>query len=167
MIRPEHRKLNSQRRSHAGLLLIIAFLAVGGLSFAIMPRSAVAGSSASPAAARTDERVNHRISVRGPVAQAHAAAASLLPFASITVDRTDDAAAASACTAAANDCSLRGAVAFANLNPGTTINVPAGTYSLNIPGGATEGFNGDDSIGDLDITATNTVIIGAGAGTTI
>ena len=167
MIRPEHRKLNSQRRSHAGLLLIIAFLAVGGLSFAIMPRSAVAGSSASPAAARTDERVNHRISVRGPVAQAHAAAASLLPFDSITVDRTDGAAAASACTAAANDCSLRGAVAFANLNPGTTINVPAGTYSLNIPGGATEGFNGDDSIGDLDITATNTVIIGAGAGTTI
>ena len=46
-------------------------------------------------------------------------------FAAITVDRTDDIAGASACTAAANDCSLRGAVAFANLNPGTTINVPA------------------------------------------
>jgi hypothetical protein len=159
--------LNSQRRSHAGLLLVIAFLAVGGLSFATMPRSVLAGSSAS-AAAGTDERVNHRISVRGATAaKAHVAATNLLPFASITVDRTDDAFGASACTAAVNDCSLRGAVAFANLNPGTTINVPAGTYSLNIPGGATEGFNGDDSIGDLDITATNTAIIGAGAGTTI
>ena len=90
-----------------------------------------------------------------------------LPFAPIDVDRTDDAAAASACTAAPNDCSLRGAVAFANLNPGTTINVPAGTYQLNIPGGAGEGFSGNNAIGDLDIRADNTIIAGAGAATTI
>src|ERR1051326_5762675 len=168
MIRSEYRKLNSRRRSHVGLVLALAFLVVGGVSFATMPRSAVAGSSGSPAAMGADERVNHRISVRGPkVASANVAATNLLPFASITVDRTDDVFSASACTAAPNDCSLRGAVAFANLNPGTTINVPAGTYSLNIPGGATEGFNGDDSIGDLDVTASNTAIIGAGAATTI
>lgn len=168
MIRPEHRKLNSQRRSHARLLIGIALLVIGSLSFATMPRSAGANSSGSPAAAGNVERVNHRISMRSPTAaKASVAAANLLPFAPITVDRTDDAAAASACTAAANDCSLRGAVAFANLNPGTTINVPAGTYSLNIPGGATEGFSGDDSIGDLDVTGNNTAIIGAGAGTTI
>jgi hypothetical protein len=62
---------------------------------------------------------------------------------------------------------LRGAVAFANLNPGTTINVPAGTYSLNIPGGAGEGFSGNNSIGDLDVRGNNTIIAGAGAATTI
>ena len=101
-------------------------------------------------------------------AAANAATANFpLPFAAIDVDRTDDAAAASACTAAANDCSLRGAVAFANLNPGTTINVPAGTYQLNIPGGAGEGFSGNNSIGDLDIRGNNTIIAGAGAATTI
>jgi hypothetical protein len=88
------------------------------------------------------------------------------PLVSITVDRTDDNPSASACTAAANDCSLRGAVAFANSNQGTTIDVPSGTYQLSIAGGATEGFNGDNSIGDLDITANNTSIIGAGAATT-
>jgi hypothetical protein len=87
-------------------------------------------------------------------------------FAAITVDRTDDVAAASACTAAANDCSLRGAVAFANLNPGTTINVPAGTYNLTISG-AGEGFSGNNLIGDVDITGNNTSIVGAGAATTI
>ena len=168
MIRPEHRELNSQRRPHAGLLIGIALLAIAGLSFAIMPRSAGASSSGSPAAAGNTERVNHRISMRSPTAaKASVAATNLLPFAPVTVDRTDDAAAASACTAAANDCSLRGAVAFANLNPGTTINVPAGTYSLNIPGGLAEGFSGDDSIGDLDVTGNNTAIVGAGAGTTI
>src|SRR5262249_3398662 len=63
---------------------------------------------------------------------------------SITVDRTDDTAAASACTAAANDCSLRGAVSFANANPGTTIVVPAGTYQLTISG-AGEGFSGNNA----------------------
>jgi len=88
-------------------------------------------------------------------------------FAIITVDRTDDAVGASACTAAASDCSLRGAVAFANLNPGTTISVPAGTYQLNIAGGLGEGFSGNNSIGDLDVRGNNTIITGAGAASTI
>jgi hypothetical protein len=102
-----------------------------------------------------------------PAAAAAQPAVTAPFFATITVDRTDDVAAASACTAAANDCSLRGAVANANLNPGTTISLPAGTYQLNIPGGATEGFSGNDAIGDLDVTATNTTITGAGAASTI
>jgi hypothetical protein len=89
------------------------------------------------------------------------------PLVTIDVDRTDDDAGASACTAAANDCSLRGAVAFANLTPGTVINVPAGTYQLNIPGGALEGFSGNNLIGDLDVTGNNTTISGAGAAATI
>jgi predicted outer membrane repeat protein len=62
---------------------------------------------------------------------------------------------------------LRGAIAFANLNPGTVVSVPAGTYMLNIPGGALEGFSGDNSIGDLDVTASGTSISGAGAASTI
>ncbi|MEJ7701589.1 MAG: hypothetical protein WKF71_18385 [Pyrinomonadaceae bacterium] len=36
----------------------------------------------------------------------------------LTVDRTDDRTAATAGTAAANDCSLRGAFAFVNANKG-------------------------------------------------
>ncbi len=45
--------------------------------------------------------------------------------------------------------------------------MPAGTYQLNIPGGAGEGFTGNNSIGDIDIRGNNTVIAGAGASTTI
>jgi predicted outer membrane repeat protein len=90
----------------------------------------------------------------------------MLPLAPIDVDRTDDVAAASTCTAAPNDCSLRGAVAFANLVSGTTINVPSGTYNLTISG-VGEGFSGNNAIGDLDIRGNNTAIVGAGAATTI
>jgi hypothetical protein len=78
------------------------------------------------------------------------------PAATITVDRLDDTAAASACTAAGNDCSLRGAFAFADANPGTTINVPAGTYLLTI-----------DELQLGSATNTNTTILGASPLTTI
>jgi hypothetical protein len=87
----------------------------------------------------------------------------ILPAATITVDRTDDVAAASACTAAANDCSLRGAITFANANAGTVITLPAGTYVLAINGSG--GCDGN-ATGDLDINV-NTTINGAGAATTI
>src|ERR1044072_4837944 len=75
--------------------------------------------------------------------------------ATITVERTDDVAAASACTAAGNDCSLRGAIAFANANSGTVITVPANTYVLTA---------GERVVG----SATNilTTINGAGPATT-
>src|SRR5262249_28718974 len=39
----------------------------------------------------------------------------------LIVDRTDDVAAASACTGPSSDCSLRGAITTANANPGSTI----------------------------------------------
>jgi len=132
----------------------------------------VAGSAAGKLSEKRNVRVSRRDTralpapSAGQFARTSRVVGPLTPLASITVDRTDDTFAASACTAAPNDCSLRGAVAFANLNPGTTINVPAGTYNLTISG-AGEGFNGDDSIGDLDITADNTTIIGAGAASTI
>jgi len=61
------------------------------------------------------------------------------------------------------DCSLREAIIAANANPGADfIQVPAGTYTLTIPGA------GEDAgaTGDLDITDAVT-ISGAGASTTI
>src|SRR5262245_17599632 len=163
MIRSLDKQSYNQRRSVIRLFAIFGLLVAGGLMFAVLPRSEAAGAGSRNAG--NAERTNHRISMRPELVGQPALTAPF--FATITVDRTDDTAAASACTAAANDCSLRGAVAFANLNPGTTISVPAGTYQLNIPGGATEGFSGNNSIGDLDITANNTTITGAGAATTI
>lgn len=163
-----HRKFN--RRTVTGILATLSLAVASVLAFSIAPRSVVADSSNSPGVgASRAERRNHRLSVRPEVAAAKPALRNLaLPFfASISVDRTDDVAAASACTAVANDCSLRGAVSFANANPGTTIVVPAGTYQLNIAGGVAEGFNGDNSVGDLDITANNTIITGAGAASTV
>ncbi|HSK62646.1 MAG TPA: immunoglobulin domain-containing protein, partial [Pyrinomonadaceae bacterium] len=38
---------------------------------------------------------------------------------------------------------------------------------LNIPGGLGEGFSGNNSIGDLDVTGNNTIITGAGAAATV
>lgn len=166
--RKSHRELN--RRTVTGILTTLSLAVASVLAFSIAPRSVVADASRLPGVdgGRTERR-NHRISVRPTVAAAQPAVRNLaLPFfASITVDRTDDDATASACTAAINDCSLRGAVAFANVNPGTTIIVPAGTYQLNIPGGAGEGFSGNNSIGDLDVLGNNTIITGAGSATTI
>ncbi len=75
----------------------------------------------------------------------------------LLVDRTDDAAAATACTAAANDCSLRGAIQTANGQAGydligvPVIGGPSTTYTLTGPGG-----------GDLDITQP-VGIVGLGA----
>ena len=97
---------------------------------------------------------------------------SQAPTAVITVDRFDDVAAATACTnAVANDCSLRGAVTFANLaiNSGSTINLPAGTYTLNINGTGgcvNENAITGNTIGDLE-SNNPTTFTGAGSATTI
>ena len=70
--------------------------------------------------------------------------------ATLTVDRTDDTAAATACTAAANDCSLRGAISNANAAAGadTIVLTSGSTYVLSLTAGAT---------GDLDITSEITI----------
>ena len=172
MVYAQNRKSNREfnRRTVTGIVATLSLAVASVLAFSMAPRSVVADSSPSPSVgAGRAERRNHRISVRPDVTAAQPAVRNLaLPFfVSIDVDRTDDVAAASACTAAANDCSLRGAVAFANINPGTTIVVPSGTYQLNIAGGAVEGFSGNNSIGDLDVTGNNTIITGAGSATTI
>jgi predicted outer membrane repeat protein len=71
--------------------------------------------------------------------------------ATFVVDRFDDEPTAQACTGAANDCSLRGAILAANANPGAdTITLPAGTYLL------TQVGTGDDG-GDLDVNGDLTI----------
>ena len=79
------------------------------------------------------------------------------------VDRADDDASATACTAAAaNDCSLRGAIMAANAASGAdAVEVPAGNYTLTINGPREQA----SATGDLDITQSLT-IEGAGAGST-
>ncbi|HKO60796.1 MAG TPA: choice-of-anchor Q domain-containing protein [Pyrinomonadaceae bacterium] len=71
----------------------------------------------------------------------------------LNVDRTDDTAAATACTVAANDCSLRGAIIKANSTPGAdpfVINLqPATTYNLTLANATQENAA---ATGDLDVT---------------
>ncbi len=153
---------------------VLALLAVSGLALVVSVSSSAVGSRSGferAEAKGSKERVNDRKSARArsiAAPRANMGMAYLVPPppSAVTVDRTDDAPGASSCTAAVNDCSLRGAVAFANLSPGTTINVPAGTYSLTVSG-AGEGFSGNNSVGDLDIAGNNTSIVGAGAASTI
>ena len=92
--------------------------------------------------------------------------ANLLPFlaTSFDVDRTDDAAAATGCTAAPGDCSLRGAIIAANADPTAmpvVINLqPGTTYNLTLTNATQENAA---ATGDLDITTTlHTVTIVGG-----
>ncbi|HBB94346.1 MAG TPA: hypothetical protein DC054_03055 [Blastocatellia bacterium] len=93
-----------------------------------------------------------------------------MPFATtLDVDRTDDTAAATACTIAANDCSLRGAIINANADvTGTpvTINLqPGTTYNLTLTNATQENAA---ATGDLDVTTTlHTVMIVGGGSSTI
>lgn len=105
---------------------------------------------------------------RAAVLRAAPASARLMPLLTPTtldVDRTDDTAAATACTPAANDCSLRGAVIAANADPGANpvvINLqPATTYNLTLTNAAQENAA---ATGDLDITTTAHTVTVAGGG---
>jgi hypothetical protein len=81
------------------------------------------------------------------------------------VDRTDDAVAATACTAAPNDCSLRGAIIAANANGSATpviINLqPATTYNLTRTNATQENAA---ATGDLDISGSVHTVTIAGGG---
>jgi hypothetical protein len=85
-----------------------------------------------------------------------------------TVDRTDDTAAATACTAAPNDCSLRGAIIAANAdvsgNP-VVINLqPAANYNLSLTNATQENAAAS---GDLDIVAGDHPVTINGGGSTV
>ncbi|HEV2990309.1 MAG TPA: hypothetical protein VG759_17850, partial [Candidatus Angelobacter sp.] len=89
---------------------------------------------------------------------------SPLPDPTFTVNTTNDVVVANACANnVANSCSLREAIIEANATPGVdTIMVPAGTYTLTIPG-----IDESASLtGDLNIT-DGVNIVGAGSSTTI
>ena len=78
------------------------------------------------------------------------------------VDTTDDNVSATACTAAASDCSLRGAIIAANNASGAdVVEVPGGNYTLTISGAGEDA----SATGDLDISSALT-IDGAGADST-
>src|SRR5215213_3659852 len=85
-----------------------------------------------------------------------------------TVDRTDDTSAATACTAAPNDCSLRGAVIAANADLGASPVVidlqPTTTYNLTLTNAAQENAA---ATGDLDIVATSHEVTINGGGSTV
>jgi hypothetical protein len=84
------------------------------------------------------------------------------------VDMTADDAGATACTSAANDCSLRGAVTAANTNPGAdTIILPDRVFDLTLKGVLPP--EDANQSGDLDISASggSLRIVGEGAGATI
>src|SRR3989442_457812 len=110
-------------RSKTLLLLALASLTLAAIATAGLTRSVESKTSSSLAvgtdgfARRAGELARRRatrpaVRVEG-IAKENSSAAALL---TITVDRTDDSAAlaASLCTPAPNDCSLRGAIALAN-----------------------------------------------------
>jgi hypothetical protein len=84
----------------------------------------------------------------------------------LDVDRTDDTAAATACTPAANDCSLRGAIIAANTDLSATpvvINLQAATtYNLTLSNANQENAA---ATGDLDVTTFrhSVTIVGGGS----
>ena len=89
------------------------------------------------------------------VAPAVPGTANLMPLlaTSFDVDRTDDTAAATGCTASPGDCSLRGAIIAANADLTATpviINLqPGTTYNLTLTNATQENAA---ATGDLDIT---------------
>ena len=94
----------------------------------------------------------------------------MLPYTTMfDVDRTDNTVAATACTGAPNDCSLRGAIIAANTdvsaNP-VIINLqPVTTYNLTLTNATQE----NAAAGDLDITTSlhTVTIVGGGPSTII
>jgi predicted outer membrane repeat protein len=121
--------------------------------------------------------LHHARSVACAVAVGLAMVAIPCRAANFAVDRTDDAPAATACTAGANDCSLRGAILAANALAASAspeasdIALPAGTYALTQSSSCTyrlngETFNRTSTQVSLCINA-EVDLVGDGAGTTV
>ncbi len=97
-----------------------------------------------------------------------AAAEPAVPYVPLYVDTLIDSnsAAYQQCTAAANDCSLRGALSLANANAPTLygLRLPAGYLTLTLAGSGEDG----NTTGDLDVAAgANVIVIGDDAGSVI
>jgi hypothetical protein len=110
--------------------------------------------------------VNQQIAVRRAVP---GISTLLLPLpTTFAVDRTDDTAGATACTGAANDCSLRGAIIAANAavsaDPVIIDLQPTTTYNLTLTNATQENAA---VTGDLDIVANNHTVTINGNGSTV
>jgi hypothetical protein len=167
-----NKKRPSPLRTSPTSSLLVAIAAIAFISASVLfvtTRKAESKTKDASATVKTYANALRADRMKHPAARSlnSAPLPSAPVFATITVDRLDDSLTATACTVAANDCSLRGATIFANANPGTTINLPAGTYQLTTDGSAEIGFCLDENSGDLNIAGNNTSIVGAGAATTI
>lgn len=132
------------------------------ITWAVLTLIALIGISLKYTQTASSNAVKHNSLARNATATS-----SFTPFFATTVfnvDRTDDTAAATACTGAANDCSLRGAIIAANTNLSADpveINLqPGTTYNLTLANANQENAA---ATGDLDITtALHTVTIKGG-----
>jgi hypothetical protein len=130
-------------------LIVLSFLCLASLRFT----QSTASSPATELGAAS-RAARERVSIFMPVTT------------TLDVDRTDDDASASACTGAANDCSLRGAIIKANADltaNSFVINLQAGTtYNLTLTNATQENAA---ATGDLDITTTlhSVTIVGGGS----
>lgn len=129
------------------------------LTFGVLVGASL-GYAPSASSSSSDRRITF------PLAVSPAVNLSLAFATTLDVDRADDTAAATACTAAPNDCSLRGAIIAANADGGASpiiINLqPATTYSLTLANAAQENAA---ATGDLDITTSlhTVTIVGGGS----
>jgi hypothetical protein len=133
------------------------------VAWALLSLGVAVGASLTFTRSASSNSSNQSVKVR----RAARAAFNLMPAFATTldVDRTDDTAAATACTAAPNDCSLRGAIIASNADVGAmpvTINLQAATtYNLTLANAAQENAA---ATGDLDIKTSLHAVTVAGGG---
>lgn len=135
------------------------------LAWALLTLGVLVGASLKYTPSASSNSFNRRVSALRAVP---AAPSLMLPLAiTLDVDRADDTAAATACTPAPNDCSLRGAIIAANADVSadpSIINLqPATTYSLTLTNAAQENAA---ATGDLDITTSLHTVTIVGGGST-
>src|SRR5205085_2345719 len=133
------------------------------VAWSLLTLAVLVGASLKYTQSSSSSSPNQRIAVPRALPKS----SNLIPAFATTfdVDRTDDTAAATACTVAPNDCSLRGAIIAANAdvspNP-VIINLqPATTYNLTLTNATQENAA---ATGDLDITTSLHTVTIAGGG---
>ncbi len=136
------------------------------LAWSLLALVVLLGASLMYTPSASSSSFNHE----GAVAPAVPGTANLIPLlaTSFDVDRTDDTAAATGCTASPGDCSLRGAIIAANADltaMPVIINLqPGTTYNLTLTNATQENAA---ATGDLDITTnlhTVTIVGGESSG---
>jgi hypothetical protein len=136
------------------------------LAWSLLTLAVLVGASLNYTQSASSSSTKQHIAVPRAVPET----SNLIPMLATTfiVDRTDDTAAATACTAAPNDCSLRGAIIAANTDASASpviINLqPATIYNLTLTNATQENAT---ATGDLDIVTTNHEVTINGGGSTV